>query len=102
VKQAGSKCVFAIGLFRKRHSLHEAIPYRIDGVFFAAEFLCSLRNRDQNTFENSVLFVDGVLLLQIGFVATGLQQGLWLSSRVARSTGSLRFSSPTAAVSVRM
>jgi hypothetical protein len=48
-------------------------------------------------------FVDGVRLSQIGFVATGaLSTWMWLSFRVPHMTGSLRFSSLTAASSVRM
>jgi hypothetical protein len=40
------------------------------GVFLVAEFLCSLWSRDKNPFK-AVVFVDGVRLSQIRFVATG-------------------------------
>jgi hypothetical protein len=64
-----TSCINAEASKRMRMARAKAIPYR--RRFVVAEFLCSLWNRDQNTFESSVFFVDGVRLSQIGFVATG-------------------------------
>jgi hypothetical protein len=56
-----------------------------------------------NYIQKQYFLVGGVRLSQIGFVATGaLCTLMWLTPGVAHSTGALRFTSLTDAVSVRM
>jgi hypothetical protein len=41
-------------------------------VFFVAEFLCSLWNRGQNTFENSVYLLTASICRRLGLLSQGL------------------------------
>jgi hypothetical protein len=48
--------------------------YRIDGVLFVAEFLCSLWSRDQNTFENSIYLLTVSVCRRLGLLPLGLSE----------------------------
>jgi hypothetical protein len=49
--------------------------YRIDGVLLVAEFLCSLWNRDQNTFESSFFWSTVSVCRRLGLLPQGISAG---------------------------